>query len=812
MIGGSISITSRPIKLAFLVDYNDKAKLKAAIQINSFIWGGAYNPIIPVYKRMPQLFKDEPIKPSIGGLEITKGYIEAFDADYYINYSSATAQELGLKNDRIVSDTLVMAGAAKNGFVNYAIGLKEVLNHLCEKEFKYIRRQDPLIYNIQFSSRYELFLGGLFGVLDTDIQKKIEKGYAKTLGMKKVTASLSNYTDFLRRDALFLRRFSQINLSTINNGHFDQDCLFFMDATDWQDIVDYINLRAIGRNVVPIPKQSAAEQGIKDFAKEFIEQYFQPLPNNPNGVYTHVNIIKSRGCTFEEVEAFASSLNVTPIEKNQPRISVQRWYPRMWDRWARTRDSVECCTIEYKRKRQQVSKAEVEVDCLVPEFADLYHVSGYPKYANDVSFNMYMSEDYYAEVLPSSIPNAAHLLRTIDFNQWRFSRNGATYTSYAKDKTIHLTVPSAENIFDAWADSQGLKIKLSNPGKIARKIVHKLGGPERTGFIANKLLLERIQQQTNGPDAPRPITYRELVGLFNLMKNRQKLVVGKADSFIYSLIKSSVIELGVEVRCPNCSKTTWYKLSGLSRTLSCPVCLDEFEAHDEEPDKTFIWSYALQGPFRLPKMADGSYTVVLALNFFTDLYKSTVTPQYSFESTDGTFEADFGVLLKQNFESDSDVLPIFGECKSFSGQFEPHDINKMMKLGDKVKNSVLVFATLREELGKTEKKLLLQKVQKMRELRFKGKSYNQILILTANELFGRWSLSQTWKDLGGKYAKYERVGYSHNIDWLCNATQELYLDIEPFDEVLKKRFSSSSTVTISPLQSQSQSNPPITLE
>jgi len=49
---GDVTIKSRPLRLAFFIPPN-KAALRKAIQMNSTLWGGAYNPIIPLYAKAP---------------------------------------------------------------------------------------------------------------------------------------------------------------------------------------------------------------------------------------------------------------------------------------------------------------------------------------------------------------------------------------------------------------------------------------------------------------------------------------------------------------------------------------------------------------------------------------------------------------------------------------------------------------------------------------------------------------------------------------------------------------------------------------
>ena len=53
MTRGTVKVKLRPIKLVFLVNPKDKASLLKAIEINTFLWGGMYNPIVPTYKRIP---------------------------------------------------------------------------------------------------------------------------------------------------------------------------------------------------------------------------------------------------------------------------------------------------------------------------------------------------------------------------------------------------------------------------------------------------------------------------------------------------------------------------------------------------------------------------------------------------------------------------------------------------------------------------------------------------------------------------------------------------------------------------------------
>ena len=50
MRDGIVTINARPIRLAFLVNPTDLDSLQRVIEINTFLWGGKFNAIIPTFQ------------------------------------------------------------------------------------------------------------------------------------------------------------------------------------------------------------------------------------------------------------------------------------------------------------------------------------------------------------------------------------------------------------------------------------------------------------------------------------------------------------------------------------------------------------------------------------------------------------------------------------------------------------------------------------------------------------------------------------------------------------------------------------------
>jgi hypothetical protein len=80
---GDITVKCRPLRLAFLIP-PDKADLRKAIQVNSTLWGGTLNPIIPLYAQSPKAWKMYPGE-KVTMKDRVAGYVRAFDPDLLVD-------------------------------------------------------------------------------------------------------------------------------------------------------------------------------------------------------------------------------------------------------------------------------------------------------------------------------------------------------------------------------------------------------------------------------------------------------------------------------------------------------------------------------------------------------------------------------------------------------------------------------------------------------------------------------------------------------------------------------------------------------
>ncbi len=784
---GTANVKLRPLKFAFLVNPNDSKSLARALELNASLWGGSYNPIIPTFNRIPAVWRKRGDVFGHTGKTILKGYIDAFNPDFLVPLGDCKKMKLDDFGRDVVDDKNLEVNTA-DGTPNYGVGIFEVLKGFFDKELKFKRR-----YPINFifpilPKKNRLFYQSIFGLPSKEIQDVLVEHWREPLGATDKEIGFENYlTEML---AYYPRKLMRFEIEASNRSGWQKgECIFLMDASNNHDIIDYWNLRANGWSVLPVAIQGMHLDAVKNEAQKFIEETSGVSRHNTQ-IYYHANLMKARSVDEKHVKDFAASLSPKPDEKARgSRFSIQAWYPRMWDEWARHKDGVGFCEVESKSKSYDFNDEsdEVSVKTVDPKFAFRFggHNS-YFRFANDVATNNYSYDDLYADVIPEGGEHLTRALSSIHFDEWRFSKRGATYMSKFKGWTIHIKVPKAEDVFTAWMKDQGLEINLSAPGKIAKQMIKHLGGIHGTNTLANEHMIALLKNMESGKEMNKDQFWGEISKVASTRTFRQD-----ASELLKHYVEKKMFQLGVTLQCPTCTHSSWYDIKALNYVVTCTNCLEEFNIPTHSPND-IKWAYKTSGPFGLPKRAEGVYPTLLTLRIFSSLFHhSPITPMLSFETKikNVAMEVDLGLFFrKSQFREEDETRVIFAECKS-ENSFAKSDIDKMKLIAEKFPGAVLVFATLKEELNSKEVALLKPLVNKCRRYYKNEEPYNPVMILTKTELFSSWDLNQTWKEKGGKYAPFgDRHYYGDELLSVCDATQQLYLGMKPWNDFIHEQF------------------------
>lgn len=499
--------------------------------------------------------------------------------------------------------------------------------------------------------------------------------------------------------------------------------------------------------------------------------------------------MRGRSVDEKAVMDFMKNLDISKDERARgSRWSFQHWYPRLWDEWARDKDGAVCAEIEAASNGIDFNSCQesISVRTVDPSFIARFGGHGAPRFANVIDIRTYCNDDVYAEVIPDSGKELTRVLSGIGLREWRFTKRESVFLSQHANWRIHIPIPKAEDAFKAWLKDSGFEAELSSSGRIAKQMTKRLGGIWGLQTIANEELINLLRDMEDGKEIEKDSFWGRISKIANtgFFKNEPA-------KLLKHYVDIGMFRLGATIQCPICSHRSRYAVDNLKYKLQCNNCLDGFDLPSYSPDE-IKWSYRTFGPFSLSGAAEGAYSTLLVLRLFSKVLDAGTTPMMSFiTKIDGSKkEIDLGLLLKESrFNHEEEVRVVFAECKTYN-HFEKSDVDKLAKLAKRFPGAILVFATLRDSLTTKEKKLLKPLVNRCRRYWKAEQPYNPVLILTKTELFASMAIEYAWRDAGDeKYKKFaDRHFYTDRVLHICDATQQLYLDMRPWHDEVRERF------------------------
>jgi len=780
------------LKLAWLVDHGNARQVREAIHLSSSLWGGAHFPIIPLYKKMPANWREK-YQKTPRAKTVVLGLIDAFDPDVLVQLSKEVPQFVKDTRLRLVHSDEIWSVLDKQQGTSpeFGLGIFELLNEIFDQHFKYKQKYPLKVVIPTPPQALSLFWTAMFGVLPEKILAIVREHYTEPLDITFGTFQPAKMKALFAGDVMSLRRITQYGLKHFPRSSFHRDSrIFFLDATKVEDIVDYWNLRALGREVLPVPKQLQNHEQLKAIATEFLKAHRLPWRHNPQ-VCDFATFIRSRNSTMEEMTGFSRTLKIqqNPNDlSDSPYFSLQHWYPRIWDAWGRDKDGAE--PDDFYTKEEESSEISdpqglrIQFKPVLPNFAQEYAGHDAPRCANDVELRLYGPDEYLAEVLPRTGGDAVSsvISSVTSFpGEWRIGRDGLVRLvrhNWSESRTI----PTAESVLFAWFKDRGWQAELSPPGILAKQIYRSLDGSPL--FLKNDELLPLFERMSGGivkrdgagTDEQRIGQERDLpVGeVKNRLDGRQKR--GNLYEF---LVSKGIFKIGLRIQCPSCQRNSWYPLDTMRDTLTCPKCLNALSAIGYADRGT--WTLKTTGPFSVPNYADGAYAVILALEFFKEQHLGAMqsTPIFSFIAKGpdhAKIEADFAMLWQDSTFGERMNGVLFGECKTY-GQFKKKDIDRMKYLAKQFPGAVLVFATLRKEM-KPEEIAAITRLAKFGRRYWKSdRPLNPVLILTGTELLN-------WLRPPGCWTEEIQKRFRHlpGLLGLCDATQQLYLGLPSWQQ------------------------------
>lgn len=788
-------IKLRPTRIGFLVRPADRQSLEMIFQVNTALWGGVFNPIIPVFSRPPKAWRNDHRNNS--KCTASQGYIRYFEPDVYVEAEAGLAEKVGLpaevwrkENSRSrIADLQEFSKLSEHGRANNAIfgmTVSEIFQHTYDKERKFVLRSDHLDRFLTYTgSEYPLASKAIFGSYPGEASTKhFERNFRSVFEPEKVAA----FDDTLRM-RIFDHCASQISLTAegLRPERFGEKdpAIFLFNPTSAVDLIDFWNLRAQGLgHVYPMP--------LKFFWHH--QKEIQKLIAD-----TYVPRTKHRFARCITIEFSRSIFSQSLIDKVQANFSKSQdqsicykvWRDPIWNGIASKHHSSGVKSSRaFGEDRFSIVKTNtddsVRIQTLSPEFLDRTTSNRYA-WINSITINDTHHRNNITTTLPFNY--ASHIdLRPRSIDPSIVNSEGWCFPRQYSGHDVLISKGSAFEIFSAHFEKHGFTTKQSEAGIIASqmfsfflekgiglKTLKLFSHPELLKLFNSHAMGQRVRsdgEQTKEESFPsKAITttaFRQFIG-----RHSKDFSHG---SLIKRLVRYGVVRLGVGVKCPNCFTENWYSLNGIDYNIECELCRQNFDFPQHEIGaQTVHWRYRLMGPFASPDYARGSYSVLLTARFLNEVSDDdsqlSFCPGVELEDTQGKCEADLVCWFRESGLREIHREPklVFAECKSFASEaLESRDFVKMNALARRFPDAVIVFAVLKNKFSSDEKDLLKEFLRDCGGRKL-GQAYERpVIVLTGKDLFFEHF------PFSGKDARYDH-SETDDLSVFATATQRLNL-------------------------------------
>jgi hypothetical protein len=474
----------------------------------------------------------------------------------------------------------------------------------------------------------------------------------------------------------------------------------------------------------------------------------------------------------------------------------QDWYPNIWRRPSTGSAQERRATLTGAHKSFHSSsaeaKTEIQFDSLHPEWSDDYGSD--LRWANVVKIDDWSFRDVAATAFPNDRKRAFVPRLGVGGDHIFSTTEGIVVFPHFKNIPAHWELPTGGIAIEQWLKSHGVASTASDAGRVTEQIVQTLGGFNRVGDIANSDVLKTLDDMSR-----RPITHSSHHLKFrNQIDRAVKGNIWRGRTF-ETLVDRGAVQLGLEVRCENCSSWSWFALNHMDYKVRCSLCLREttFPIVDPGKPEKARWAYRVVGPFALPDYAKGGYAAALTARCFAEIVGGHRHAHTTWSagrelalSAQQKVETDFVLWYQRRsvIDDGQDAVTdvVFGEAKSFGRDtFKPEDVGNLRALAERFPGAVLAFATLRlpNEISSTE-------LESIKTLALWGREYVDgdfrtrapVIVLTGIELFAGFSLDDAWKKAGGEHAQFGEARWleTANLRILADVTQQLYLGLPSY--------------------------------
>lgn len=716
----SITIRYRPVRIGWCIRVGDKDALRKALRASFSLWGGRYNPVIPVddselASDLIRFFRVDALWP-ISDDQTTKDFAAGYPylPNPFFHESIFIGEEKGRKNPIMVD-------------------IYHPLNRLYEDHFRNNPNPEMMVEVHTWESTDPLsdILLATFGALPTPEETGTDYIALMTskLRAKDLTTKNGANVPQVREKHLSVSMISSAYLERHHSYlyHNGQPGFYLGSADDFDDVVNFWNLRAADNPLVFLdPNHSFRLEARRS-------SWLEILKSRPQDRRWQ-NPIVAWSKNGDSAPALAT-IEGTAI-RNRPT-------KEFWHNAARTAPYIYMSENRVLASVEQNSTDKPSLSFQLPPkplAEDSYLFDQHLVAAIDPGIGLFGNER--STLHTPFIPELNEFYgRNFYFhwNQTRVEPEGLGIIIRGSENDLTVRSLDVTELIRQIFSFAGIKAEPSKPGLIALRVIHQMGGIQgcRVFKIAGvrKLIEEHGPQQSfrgglatktiYGENTENPLSsYDDLVIEYRPIGS--KLTCNDVFAF---LLKKEIFRAGLSFECPSCQLAFWVSIDDVRTKATCEYCGHQFVVTPLLKDRD--WAYRRSGLFGRDDHQEGAIPVALTLQQIDTmhmepefLYTTAMALKRTASESLGC-ETDFVALISRPNHGRIEIA--IGECKTRK-TIDADDIAKLKSVADSFPSGsftiYIVFAKL-SEFSKEEIELLK---------RFRQEQHYGVILMTAQDL------------------------------------------------------------------------------
>jgi len=672
----SVRVFYRPVRIGWCLLSGDQQGLREAWRISHALWGGRFNPIIPVDQpnladRLVKAFRVDVIWPMSKGEQVERFVAERKHLPDPFYHDTLFLKEKDREGRPVLLD---LRHPIRRFHAEYIRGASAPKHKVIAFEWP----ADDVLSDI-----FLAVLGDVPAVETTGIDYKAH--LKNSLGMESQTLAAKADFPIIPDEAFALAALGRFDIEPhyFVRNNWDYPGFFYGDVSNYDDLVAFWNLRAAAISVMFYdPKHAKRFDGIK-------EKWSGVLRSRPKGRWGDDNNVAVWSRTRDEsrdLSAFGKGLTLPTCDDTVWGV-LNLVAPYMYISEGSSLAAVGTSSAGKPRISFQLPSKPFEDE-----------PSNYMQHmvvAVDPGIGLFGDDQntLHAPFIPEL--NEYYGRESIfHWNKARAEPETLGVITDANTNDLSLTALSVGELIQKIFALAGIEATPSKPGLIATRLIRQMGGLFDCRAFKIKGVRSLIEKY--GPE--QPFTRSAAVQLIRDLDEttgktgfseyetlhiepRASGVALTPDMVLSFLLKKGLFRAGLQFRCPTCQLDFWRVLDEVSTVTSCEYCGISFNVTPHLRDRD--WAYRRSGLFGRSDNQEGAIPVVLTLQQLRldsiskeGLY-TTGMELKSKDSSINPCETDFIAIRPGNYRDPINI--IIGEAKNRM-PITDDDVQKLKKV------------------------------------------------------------------------------------------------------------------------------------